>query len=230
MILICSRTTRGAALLAAVVVLLAGAPPQGHSQTVSLPEPSRDGQVSVEDAIHNRRSIRDFDERSLTLAEVGQLLWAATGVTVDGVSGPTRAAPSAGGLYPLTAYVVAGNVEELPPGVYRYLWRDHRLRRLRAGDLREDLHRAALGQRAIAGAPATIVLGADYAVTRMRYGPRGVERYVHMDAGHAAQNVALQAEALGLGLVTIGAFNDDQVKSRLDLDTEPLYLMPVGQR
>jgi SagB-type dehydrogenase family enzyme len=225
-----SRIFRGAALGATVVLLLVVATPPGHSQTLSLPEPSRDGQVSVEDAIHSRRSIRDFDDRPLTLAEVGQLLWAAGGVTVDGVSGPTRAAPSAGGLYPLTAYVVAGNVEELPPGVYRYLWQDHGLRRLRAGDLREALRRAALGQRAIAGAPATIVLGADYAVTRRRYGPRGVERYVHMDAGHAAQNVALQAEALGLGLVTIGAFNDDQVKSRLDLDTEPLYLMPVGQR
>lgn len=149
-------------------------------------------------------------------------------MSVDGVSGPTRTAPSAGGLYPIEIYLVVGMAEEIEPGVYRYLWREHELKAISSDDPRERLAAAALGQRAVAVAPCIVVLGADYGVTRARYGSRGVERYVHMDAGHAAQNVALQAEALGLGLTTIGAFSDRSVQQILGIETEPLYLMPVG--
>jgi nitroreductase len=73
------------------------------------------------------------------------------------------------------------------------------------------------------------VLAADYDVTRRRYGERGVERYVHMDAGHAAQNVLLQAEALDLGAAPIGAFSDTSVRRVLGIELEPLYLIPIGR-
>ncbi len=162
------------------------------------------------------------------MEQVGQLLWAVGGVTADGVSGPTRTAPSAGGLYPISLYLVAGEVEGLEPGVYVYRWDRHDLQRIAAGDAGRGLSDAALGQRAVAEAPGSIVLGAAYDRTRRRYGRRGVERYVHIDAGHAAQNVGLQAQTIGLTSVMIGAFDDNAVANRLNLRTVPIYILPVG--
>lgn len=156
-------------------------------------------------------------------------MWAASGSTVDGTSGPTRAAASAGGLYPVESYLVADNVAGLDPGVYRYLWDDHALERLKAGRQLGRLRRAALFQGAVSRAPAAVVIAADPAVTRRKYGERGVERYVHLDAGHAAQNVLLQAEALGLASVPIGAFTDNAVRRTLGIDIQPLYIIPVGR-
>jgi SagB-type dehydrogenase family enzyme len=219
--------------LGVVIVLVAVAgilSAHGQSEQISLPPPERSGDVSVEEALQQRTSVRSFTDRPLPLGAAGQLLWAAAGKTVDGVSGPTRAPASAGGLYPITAYLVAGEVAGVEPAVYRYEWREHALSRLRSGDVRGRLQRAALNQSAVGDAPAVIVLGANYEVTRQRYGERGVERYVHMDAGHAAQNVALQAETLDLALVPIGAFQNGAVGRLLGIDTEPLYLIPVGRR
>lgn len=198
------------------------------AQTVELPSPRGDGDTSLEEAVHRRQSVRAFADTALERGDIGQLLWSAAGRTVDGVSGPTRAAASAGGLYPIRAYIVVGNAEDIEPGVYRYRWRSHELSRVETGDVRRQLRLAALGQGAVGRAPCIVVLAADYEVTRQRYGDRGVERYVHMDAGHAAQNVILQAEALGLGATPIGAFNDAAVRRALNIDLEPMYLIPVG--
>lgn len=210
------------------VLALSSFGPDAPAQGVDLPQPGDDGPMSLERAIAGRHSVRSYADRGLEPEQIGQLLWSALGITVDGVSGPTRAAPSAGGLYPLRAYVVVGQAGGVEPGVYRYDAERHRLERLRDADVRDDLARAALGQRAVGEAPCVVVLGADYEVTRRRYGDRGVERYVHMDAGHAAQNVLLQAVALGLGAAPIGAFDDAAVARLLRMDTEPLYLIPVG--
>lgn len=198
------------------------------AQTISLPSPRTSGDVPVESAIQQRQSVRRFSDEALTLAEAGQLLWAASGSTVDGVSGPTRAAASAGGLYPVASYLVAEQVDGLEPGVYRYRWGSHELETVRSGSRLGQLHRAALLQGAVRRAPAVIVIAADYEVTERRYGERGTERYVHMDAGHAAQNVHLQATALELGSVPIGAFSDRQVRRTLGIDLTPLYIIPVG--
>ena len=97
-------------------------------------------------------------------------------------------------------------------------------------EVRLELARAALDQEFIYEAPVDIVICAIYERTTLGYGNRG-ERYVHIEVGHAGQNIYLQAEALGLATVAIGAFNDEQVRQvlRLDRQTKPLYIMPVGQ-
>lgn len=196
---------------------------------VSLPAPSLRGEVSLEEAIRSRRSVRSFSPRSLTLSEVSQLLWAAGGKTVDGVTGPTRSCPSAGGIYPLEIFLAAGKVEGLPSGVYRYQWQMHTLQLLRVGDPRPALARAALGQASLRQASATIVIAGDSSKVGARYGERGETRYISMDAGHSGQNVSLQARALGLGSVIVGAFRNEAVKAVLGVDREtPLYLIPVG--
>ena len=193
---------------------------------IELPAPVRDGDTSLERALQQRRSVRAFADRPIGLARAGQLLWAAQGRTDPR---GRRTAPSAGALYPLEIYLVAGAVTNLDPGVYRYGGDRHRLEALATGDRREALGQAALGQSAVTGAPAVIVLGAVPARTQRKYGDRG-ERYVHMEAGHAAQNVLLQAVALELGAVAIGAFRDPAVRDVLGVEppVEVLYLLPVG--
>jgi SagB-type dehydrogenase family enzyme len=164
----------------------------------------------------------------LTLAEVGQLLWAAQGTTH---SRGYRTAPSAGALYPLEIFIVTGNVTGLSAGVYRYQSKTHSISKTADGDLREALRRAALGQRCIAEAPAVMVICAVYERTTAKYRERGL-RYVMMETGHAAQNVYLQAVPINVGTVVIGAFQDVKVQSLLNCssDVKPLYLMPLGKR
>jgi SagB-type dehydrogenase family enzyme len=197
---------------------------------IQLPEPSRRGSISLEEAIGRRESVRDFKDEPLTLPEVSQLLWACAGRRVDGVSGASRVFPSAGGVYPLEVYLVAGRVEQVPPGVYRYRWKEHALELFKEGDVRRELAQGAIGQGFIMEAPASIVIAAVYERAERAYGERGRVRYIHMDAGHSSENVYLQASAIGLGTVAVGAFIDERVKKALGLDREePLYIMPVGR-
>src|SRR3970282_526875 len=181
--------------------------------TIALREASVEGTASFEAILRKRRSVREFGASSLSLAAAGQLLWAAQGVTS---SAGERTAPSAGALYPLEVYLVAGSVDVLPAGVYRYRPQKHALRVHLAGDRRRELGEAALGQTAVSKAPAVLVVVALYARTARKYGVRA-ERYVHIEAGHVAQNAYLQAQVLGLGTVIVGAFEDDAVRSALEL-------------
>lgn len=206
--------------------------PFSHPQEIiELPKPKYKGEISVEEAIFKRRSIRKFKKKPLTLQEVSQLLWASGGITCNGVTGPTRSYPSAGACYPLEIYLLAGDVEKLPPGLYKYLWEEHKLKLIKKGDYRRELMKAAYGQNMISEAPISIIFTAIYSRTTFRYGERGKTRYVHIDLGHAGQNLHLQAEALKLGTVAIGAFHDESIRKILDLKAEeiPLYIMPVGE-
>lgn len=199
------------------------------SVTVRLPAPKFEGRISVEQALHERRSVREYKRNApLTLEEVSQLLWAAQGITS---SDGHRTAPSAGALYPLEVYIVAGNVRNLEPGVYQYRPREHNLVRTMSGDIRKGLRQATLDQEQVEDAPVTIVFCAVYDRTTGKYGERG-KQYVHYEIGHAAQNIFLQVVALGLGTVPIGAFVTQEVKRALMLphDETPLYLMPVGKK
>ena len=197
-------------------------------QRIALPEAEFVGEMSVEEAINKRRSVREFSRDSLTLDDIAQLLWAAQGVTSER---GYRSAPSAGGLYPLELYVVAGNVDGLAPGVYRYRQTEHDLILVASGDHRRRLATAALNQSWVRRAPAVLVIASVYKRTTGKYGQRG-RRYAHMEAGHAAQNIYLQATARGLGTVMVGAFDDSEVQRALGLpvDHEPLGLMPVGHK
>jgi len=195
-------------------------------ESIPLPTPATGSDVPVEAALARRRSLRDFADQALSLAHAGQLLWAAQGVT-EPEGG--RTAPSAGALYPLDAWLVANRVEELRPGLYRYEAASHRLWVHLWGDLAITLGHAALDQSWVGRAPALIVLTAVYSRTMAKYGQRA-RRYVHLEAGHAAQNVYLQAQSLGLGVTEVGAFDDDEIRRllRLPHDTKPLVLLPAG--
>ncbi len=191
-----------------------------------LPEPRLEGGKALIEVLKERRSIREYSAQPLTLQEVAQLLWSAQGITSrDGF----RTAPSAGALYPLVLDLVAGAVEGLAPGSYRYDPHGHTLKIVVAGDLRPGLAHAALDQGWIQRASAAVVITAVYSRTTGKYGKRGI-RYAHMEAGHAGQNLFLQAEAMGLATVVVGAFDDDALKTLLHLpkDEQPLSILPVG--
>ncbi|MEE8167900.1 MAG: SagB/ThcOx family dehydrogenase [Candidatus Hydrothermarchaeales archaeon] len=190
---------------------------------IKLPEPKYKGDVSVEEAILRRRSIRDFSSKSISIENLSQILWAAQGITGREGGYKLRAAPSAGALYPVEIYVV---MEE---GVYHYDPKEHMLHQTSNEDSREKLCRAALSQEFIAEAPVDIVITAVFERTRIKYGERDV-RYVYAEAGHVSQNIYLQCVALDLGTVTVGAFHDERVQNVLGIPSDhmPIYIMPVG--
>lgn len=193
---------------------------EGSGRTTALPAPVERGTMTLEEALRLRHSVRAFTAETLTIHEVAQLLWAAQGITHgDGY----RTAPSAGALYPLELYLVTGTAYA------RYEPVGHRLATLRQGDLRRALARAAGGQSAVGTAPAVFVIAGVRERTAAKYGTRA-ERYVVLEAGHAAENLLLEATALGLGGVPVGAFDDASVRRVLDLPAgrTPLYLLPVG--
>lgn len=193
---------------------------------IKLPDVETDGGMSLEQAISMRRSIRSYTDQPLTLFELSQLLWSAQGITNER---GFRTAPSAGATFPLDMFVVVNNVETLDQGIYHYEPHAHQLELIRADDVAEDLFRACLSQSMILEGGAVLVFAAVFERTTTRYGSRG-ERYVYNEIGHASQNVHLQAAALNLGTVVIGAYHDDQVEEILNLGNEfrVLYLMPVG--
>ncbi|MBW8039761.1 MAG: SagB/ThcOx family dehydrogenase [Planctomycetes bacterium] len=190
------------------------------AEIISLPKPNKTGSMPLEQAIAVRRSRRHFLPKSLTLEQIGQLAWSAQGLDEGG---RYRTAPSAGATYPLELFVVTNE------DFSRYLPAKHALDKLASQDLRATLASAAWGQEFIQTAPLTLVFAAEFSRTTGRYGKRGV-RYVYMEAGHAAQNIHLQAEALGLGSVAVGAFDDAAVSTVLSLpdNLEPIYMVTAG--
>jgi SagB-type dehydrogenase family enzyme len=199
--------------------------------SMQLPDPITDGDVSLETAIHRRRTVRSFHSTTLSLTQFSQLLWAAQGIT--GPGGFKRAAPSAGALYPMDVYGAVGEgcIDTLNPGVYLYDPGTHSLSLIHKGDVRRDIAMASLGQMWMSHAPITFVITAEYSRITGKYGQRGV-RYAMIEAGHIGQNIFLQSQALGLETGIVGAFKDQQVIQVMGIKSthEPLLLMPVGYK
>lgn len=189
-------------------------------ELIQLPEPDKKGNVPLEEVIQKRRSVRSFSEKELTLQQTGQLLWACQGIIGSRVR---RSAPSAGALYPLEVYAATKD------GFFHYLPVGHSLEVVTRDDIRKKLMFASWGQGFVGAAAADIVICAEYSRVCSKYGKRG-ERYVHMEAGHAAQNVHLEAAGLGLASVPVGAFIDRAVKKvcLLPKQYDPLYIIPIG--
>jgi len=213
-----------------------------EQKIVQLPDPRPDSPTSVEKALSQRQSVRSYLKQALPLKEISQLIWAAQGITRKTENLPNRwnpkyewqggyrTAPSAGALYPLELYLVAGDVEGLETGVYKYLPKNHSLMKIMDGDRRNDICNVALRQPSVREAAALIILTAVYERTSYKYGERA-ERYVHMEAGAAAENVYLQGVSLGIGTVIVGAFQDEGLKTVLKLPAEesPLIILPLGK-
>lgn len=194
---------------------------------ITLPQPRFDGEISLEQTINTRTSIRSYSTEPINLGQLSQVAWAAQGLSSQSQQ---RTVPSAGAIYPLELYVVSGNVQDLVAGIYHYLPREHCLKMMVSGDKRRELAAAALNQGSIKQGAFSIIISAYYDKMAVRYGQRA-RRYVDIEVGHVGQNIYLQATALRLGTVAIGAFHDELVQRTLALSTDqaPLYIMPVGR-
>jgi SagB-type dehydrogenase family enzyme len=212
-----------------------------ENQEIKLPAPRLDGDFSLEKAMQMRRSVREYSPEAITLEELSQLLWACQGisgsvsfqnegktVTID-----LRTAPSAGALYPLEVFVVVSRVEGLEAGIYHYQPgskdTSHSLIRIQSGDKGYELSQAALGQDCIKNAAVSFVMGAYVERTSVKYGERA-EQYVFIEAGHAGQNICLQAQAFDIGTVTVGAFHEDKIAKLLGTDAKPVYMICCGKK
>lgn len=195
----------------------------GSGETVTLPAPQLDSTVSIEETLLNRRSIRQYTDLPLSIHEVSQLLWAAQGITDDK---GRRTTPSAMSIYPLQLFLVAGDMNNLTPGSYLYSPAAHELVQIKTGDMREGL--GMISSR-IGESPVYIIVTADMKKITDKAGS-GTERFAYLEAGHAAQNVCLQATALGLGTVTVAGFQAEKVKGVTGIpeNLEIIYVMPVG--
>jgi SagB-type dehydrogenase family enzyme len=198
-------------------------------EPLNLPAPMLDGDVSLQRAIKQRRTVRSFADKPLVVAQLSQILWAAQGITGD--RGLKRAAPSGGALYPLDVYAVVGKngVQGVVQGVYHYDPSHHSIETILGTDARGDVAVASLRQMWMATAPVILVLTAEYGRITIKYGDRG-KRYAMIEVGHVGQNIFLQCEALGLSAGIVGAFHDKEVARAVNTqkDHEPLIIMPVG--
>jgi SagB-type dehydrogenase family enzyme len=196
---------------------------------ISLPAPTVAGRMNVEEAIKRRRSTRDYANRSISLKQLSQILWAAQGITNTRYS--LRAAPSAGALYPLEIYVALreGGVSNLAAGLYHYEVEEHTISLVKSGDFSIQLQSAALDQGAVGQSAMIIIITAIFSKTMAKYGERG-NQYVLQESGHVAENIYLEATALGLGTVTMGAFDENKVRNMIGAESfeRPLCLQPIG--
>ncbi len=200
---------------------------QMDKSLIKLPKFKVAGNISIEETLYRRRSIRKFLNDSLNLEEISQILWAAQGITnTDG----RRTSPSAGATYPLELYLISNKVEGLKDGVYQYIPDQHLLKVKKEGDLLKEIAGATYQVEMCSGAAGIIVITAIVERTVSVYGERGM-RYIYMEAGHAAENLSLQGVALNIGSVLVGAFDDLRVIKALSLSKGeiPLYIIPIGK-
>ncbi|MBI5574240.1 MAG: SagB/ThcOx family dehydrogenase [Elusimicrobia bacterium] len=191
-----------------------------EGKMLELPQPKTKGTVSLEEAIIKRRSVRNFQNKTLAIEQISQILWSAQGITSKR---GFRSTPSAGAIYPMEIYLVSTD------GLFHYIPQGHKILKLKDGDLRMQLCNAAYGQEFIADAGISIIIACDYEKIKLRYRDRAT-RYADMEAGHITQNIQLQAVSLGLGSCPVGAFNDGSVSKLLQLpkNLTPIYIIPVG--
>jgi SagB-type dehydrogenase family enzyme len=193
-----------------------------RAATIKLPAPRYSSDTSVEKALLERRSVRSYKAEPLTIPEMAQILWAAQGITEPKKG--MRTAPSARGMYLIEVYLIAGNVANLPDGMYKYVPQGHELMKITEGTVRDDLFKAA-GQAQIKNAPATLLIAGKAEASNN-------SQWMYLEAGHVSQNVYLQAESLKLGAVTMNGFKADDVKKALKLPVgeQPIYLMSLGKK
>lgn len=202
------------------------AKPASQQVSIALPAPELTSKVTVEQALQQRRSVRSYAAEPITLQQVSRLLWAAQGIT-DPATGH-RTAPSAQATYPLRVYLVAGNVKDLPAGIYEYIPQGHKLELVASGDQRANMG----SQPQMVNAPVMLAYVADYSVTGKKYGDAKAKEFAYIEMGHSAQNVLLEEIALGLIGVPMGGIDEAKMRTTLKLteNQEPVYLISAARK
>jgi len=200
---------------------------------IKLPNPSLKGTMTIEEALAKRRSIREYKDTLLTLEEVSQILWSAYGITdtVKRSGKELHTAPSAMAIYPLTIYLVAGKVKDLPAGIYQYVPKDHYLILHKSGDFRNDLSTTSNSADMIKNAPVDLVYSTDTVIVNKAFGEKNGMILSGIGLGHSAENVYLQSTALGMGTCFVGGFNAGKVSAVINMPANEKTgcIMPLGK-
>lgn len=197
---------------------------------IAMETPKRCGDMSLFEALLRRKSLRRFVDVAMNRESLSCILWASSGIQRNEMGFDFRTAPSAGGLYPIETYVITHRVEGIDPGIYHYHVKGHALEEIKKGDFRPIIAQAALGQTMCAQASVVIAWTALFERSSWKYRQRAY-RYVYLDVGHMAQNLALACTSLGLGSCQVGALFDDEVNDILGVDGTSesiLYMSVVG--
>jgi len=222
-----SRSSRALLVVAALLTACASDAPgsvldqtQRYDESIELPVPDTTGSVPLEQVVAQRRSRREYADEPLPLAMIGQLLWAGQGITDDAGH---RTVPSAGARYPLELYAVT------PEALMHYLPEGHRIEQRADDTTLSELGTVAFDQEFVSAAPVVILIAGVVARTEAEYGAIGGD-LMNREAGHAAQNILLQATALDLAAVPVGGFDPADVGRLVALPPghQVLYLIPVG--
>jgi SagB-type dehydrogenase family enzyme len=189
---------------------------------IDLPPPVIDGSMSIEKALSERRTVRSYSDKPLSLEDISQILWAAQGITEP--KRGLRTAPSAQASYLMKVYVLTGKVADLTTGMYQYQPQGHKLVKIADGDIKTELYSSA-PQNPIKNAPAAIVITG---ISNKAKNPF----WIYLEAGHIAQNICLEAISRNLGTVTMAGFKPEEVKKALKLpdNEQPVYIMPIGKK
>lgn len=201
-----------------------------NSQTIQLSDITPLSDTTLYDVLKNRRSVRNYQNKAISKDALSYLLWASTGISRKEGGYEFRTAPSAGALYPIETYLVVNNVEEVKPGVYHYSIKNHYLELLKEGDHAVETAKAALGQKMCIESSVVFIWTAIFQRMKWKYDQRAY-RYIYLDAGHIAENLALAVTSLGLGSCQIGALYDDEVNAIIDVDgvdESVIYMSVVG--
>jgi SagB-type dehydrogenase family enzyme len=186
-------------------------------KTIQLPNQFQEATISFAEVLQKRKSIRSFSTQLLSKVDLAFLLWASTGIQRTEHGYEFRTSPSAGALYPVETYIVANNVEDLEKGLYHYNIKNHLLEEIKLGSFGEDLAHAALDQEMCADASVVFIWTAVFRRSKWKYSQRAY-RYIYLDAGHIAQNLALAATWIACGSCEAGAFFDDELNSIVGID------------
>ncbi len=204
----------------------------GVENEIVLDYKSSGNKVLLEDAIKRRRSVREYSSKGMTFKDISKLLYFANGVTKeDSFFGNFRAAPSAGATYPIEIYLVSNGIKNLADGLYWYNVENDSIVLKKEGSFNSQVAESCYGQNFISHAESIFIMTAVWERTLKRYHERG-RRYVFMDAGHIAQNIYLEATALGLAPCAVGAFDDGKMNTFLSIDGKKescVYIMVVGK-
>jgi SagB-type dehydrogenase family enzyme len=199
-------------------------------KVVTLPTPNIEQETQFDVVLKKRRSIREFSKAPISKLQLSYLLWTSTGIQRRDGEFEFRTVPSAGALYPIETYLVANNVEDLEEGIFHYSVKSHLLEQLKENSFGRLVAKAALEQTMLSKAAVVFVWTALFARSKWKYGQRAY-RYIYIDAGHIAQNLALSASRLGLGSCQVAAFYDDEVNEIIGVDgiaESAIYLSVIG--
>lgn len=201
-----------------------------ESSLIELPPVVAPREAQLDEVLRERGSVRDFSSGLVSAGQLSYLLWASAGIRTRESGHEFRTAPSAGALYPIETYIVTNNVADIESGLYHYSVRKHSLELLKQGALGANIAAAAMDQEMCADAAVVFAWTAIFARSSWKYKQRAY-RYVYLDAGHIAQNLALASVALGLGSCQVGALYDEEVDAILGVDGKEesiIYMSAVG--